>query len=295
MKVNSFCINDRELSFPKYVSHVELINTSAITVETLKALPVTVVSLKLVGTHFKEQDFLFLPPSLNRLVLMDAFPGLMPVALPQSLTYLELKNCIDFKNNWLNSLPNLSTLIVRNCPGITGKSFLNIPASMTHLEMAGSKIEDDDLTKLPENLHTLIIPDSSITDAAHLPNVTKLDISGTAITDAGIGKLSDRLTFLAANRCPIKGSTLSRLHMLTHLYLEGCPVEMQYLVQIPRSLTHLSLTSEIRDEDIAYLPNKLNAAVLNGSVNDASGIAAIAKIAISNSSSRSKNACGTSR
>lgn len=264
MKVNSFCINDRELSFPKHVSNVELINTSAITVETLKALPVTVVSLKLVGTHFKEQDFIFLPPSLNRLILVDAFPGLMPVSLPQSLTYLELKNCIDFKNNWLNSLPNLSTLIVRNCPGITGKSLLNIPASITHLEMVGSKIEDEDLTKLPENLHTLIIPDSSITDAANLPHVIKLDISGTAITDAGIGKLPDRLTFLAANRCSIKGSTLSRLQTLTHLYLEGCPVEMPYLAQIPRSVTHLSLTSEIRDEDIAYLPNKLNAAVLNG-------------------------------
>ena len=276
-KVNSFSVKDNELSFPKHVTHVELKNTSEITVETLKAIPISVVSMTLIGVRFTKEDFKFLPSSLNRLIIRESYQGLAPTPLPDSLTYLELEKCFDLNDEWFKSLPNLQTLIIRHCSKVTGKSLLNIPKTVTYLEMIGSRINDDDLINLPENLQTLIIPETSVTDAAPFPNhLLKLDVSGTGITDVGIGKL-DKLTYLAANRTSIKGSTLNTLQSLTHLYLEGCPIEKQHLATIHRSVTHLSLSTELKDEDVVSLPNKLNALLINGASLTESGLLLLAR------------------
>lgn len=259
VKIDCFSLRDGEISFPKQITEVELINTIELTAETLKTVPVTLIKLTFRGTHFTANDLRHLPNTIQHLHLDSLFW------------------CKAEEDIFLH-FPNLETLIIKNSPSISGKALLALPHKLAYIEMAGSNITDEDLTKLPDSLQTLLIPNSSITNAARFPNpLRKLDVSGTKISDEGVSYMPENLTYLALNECEIEGAALKRLQALTHLYMRGCPFKPEFIGEIPSSVTHLCMDAEIGDEEAQLLPKRIVVCSINGAALSERGLLRLAR------------------
>lgn len=167
------------------------------------------------------------------------------VAMISSIEYLVLEssNISDAGLKHIGGLNNLRSLVVRNCTRVQGKELIAIRGKLESLVLKGCPIVDNSLESIIGNR-----------------NLVALDLSGTSITDKGIGHLVKiaSLQHLNLSRTAISNVSIERIASLPNLKtlrVKGTKVTNSSLSHLAR-LTALSWL-DISENEIsdASVPN----------------------------------------
>jgi hypothetical protein len=167
--------------------------------------------------------------------------------LSKTITFLNLTNCNLDAMESFQFLANhpIKTLILRNNENYFINTEINpLPKTLTYLDLSGTNIGNDDL-KLIDSC----------------PNLIKLDLSETLISDAGISNLPNHIMSLDISKCPYVMGLCKYPLQLMNLDLSRCQsLISNFVMTLPGTIAKLTIIG-IRyvshENMMSYLPNDI--------------------------------------